>query len=142
MLLLLCFSPVAFSSSLLPHPATTRQRNPDQSQQVWVGAGGRGEHVAGQCGSHPVMGHQQHDLISTATRCATATASNSTLWEHREGDLYPQLRTWLAGNRQPFTGLLCSLPERGQRWRIEPPPRNMSSLSHRHLQAQLCEHRY
>lgn len=65
---LLCFSPGAFSSSLLPHPAITRQRNPDQSQQMWDGAGGRGEHVAapamaGQCGSHLVTGHQQHDLI-------------------------------------------------------------------------------
>lgn len=45
-LLLLCFSPGAFSSSPLPHPATRRQRNPDQSQQLWAEAGGRGEHVA------------------------------------------------------------------------------------------------
>lgn len=45
-LLLLCFSPGAFSSSPLPHPAETRWKSPGQSQQVQGRAGGRGEHPA------------------------------------------------------------------------------------------------
>lgn len=143
-LLLLCFSLGAFSSSLLPHPATTRQRNPDQSQEVWAGAGGRGKHMAApplaeQCGRHLVTDHQQHDIILTGTRCAAATASTSALWEHREGDLYPQLGTRLGTDNSSHR---CPLPERGKRKRIEPPPRNTGGLSHRHLQAQLCDHRH